>query len=237
MTANEMIWRLPDQTMPTDHASPPVLHPPSILRSSSDSVVNSKGGPTDKFIRFGGRKSTNKECERPWDDVTVDTIAQGTLVVAARASSPLKALPPPKTAALAIKAKQQHLQLPSFHSLGIANPYPTSILTPPDEPTTLNWSRPDLDHTQLTPTASSSTPRNIRTSNARQSRFSSDSVLGASSQSSTPRQASVGSLIPPSVPSEQNPGSDSSNSSTATEVASGTPWLDQALGVICKWFL
>ncbi|CAL8581612.1 hypothetical protein XPA_007301 [Xanthoria parietina] len=218
--------------MPTHDATPPVLHPPGILRSSSDSVVNSKGGPAEKFIRFDGRKSTNRECERPRDDVIVDTIAQGTLVVAARASSPLKALPPPKTAALAIKAKQQHLQLPSFHSLGIANPYPTSILTPPDEPTTLNWPRPDVDHTQLTPTASSSTPRNIRTSDARQIRFPSDSILGASSQNSTPRQASVGSMISPSVPSEQNPGSNSSNSSTATEVASDTPWLAQALGVI-----
>lgn len=232
MTAIDMIWQMPDQTIPTDDASPPVLNPPGILRSSSDSVVNSKIGPGEKLLRFDGRKSTSKEHPRLRDDVTVDTIEQGTLVVAARATSPLKAPPQPKTATLAIKAKQQHLQLPSFQALGIANPYPNSILTPPEEPTSLNWTSPDVDHT---PTASSSIRSNIRTSNARQSRVPSNSILGASNDDSTPTQAtSVGSLISPSVPSEQRPGSNSSNSSTATEVASNMPWLNQALGVVCE---
>ncbi|KAL8848375.1 MAG: hypothetical protein Q9221_006574 [Calogaya cf. arnoldii] len=223
---------MPDQTIATDDTSPPVLNPPGILRSSSDSVVNSKLGPAEKILRFDGRKSSSKEYQRPRDDVTVDTIEQGTLVVAARASSPLKTPLQPKTLSLATKAKQQHLQLPSFQTLGIANPYPKSILTPPDEPTFLNWTSPDLDQTRIIPTTSSLLSSDIRESNVGQCISPGNSIIGASNDHSTPTQASVNSMISHSVPSDQKPGSDSSNSSTATEIAPNMPWLNQALGAV-----
>ncbi|KAL8670334.1 MAG: hypothetical protein Q9168_005121 [Polycauliona sp. 1 TL-2023] len=218
--------------MPIDDASPPVLNPPGILRSSSDSVVNSKGGPADKLIPLHSRKSTTKEHQRPRDDVTVDTIEQGTLVVAARASSPLRIPPQSKTIPLPAKAKQQHLQLPSFHALGIANPYPSSILTPPEEPTSINWTSSSPDRIQITPTAISSVRTNLPTNNARQGLFPGTSIRAATKEDSTPTQASVGSLISPSILLEQEPGSGSSNSSHATEVSSNMPWLTEALGIV-----
>lgn len=236
MTANETIWQLPDQTIAADDTSPPTLNPPGILRSSSDSVVNSKKRrPAQKLIHFHDRKSTSKECPPPRDDVTVDTIEQGTLVVAARALPPSRAPSQPKIATLLTKAKKQHLQLPSFQALGIANPYPISILTPPDEPSSLSWASSDTDHDDLTPTAANSTPSNLLTTNAHQRLFPTASIRGASNNNSTPTQASVDSLISPSVPSQQQPGSNSSSSSTATEVASNMPWLNQALGTVCEW--
>ncbi|KAL8861834.1 MAG: hypothetical protein Q9178_001703 [Gyalolechia marmorata] len=233
MTANEMFWQMPELPCPElaiTNASLPVLDPPGILRSSSDSVVNGKGRPAKSFNGLDRQKSTSKQTERPREDVTIHTIAQGTLVVAARASSPSKAPSKSTTTSPASRAKQLHLQLPSFQALGIANPYPTSILTPPDEPTSLDWTSPDLDHTQLTPTASSSVRGNGHRTNTPQSPYPQSSILGASNENST--QAPAGSLISPSVPSEQRPGSNSSDSSTATEVASNMPWLDQALGVV-----
>ena len=234
MTANEVIWQLPDQTLAADDLSPPTPNAPGILRSSSDSIVNSKRGPAKKLTQFDDRNPTGKECPPPRDDVTVNTIEQGTLVVAARALSPSRALSQPKIATLLTKPKKQHLQLPSFQALGIANPYPTTILTPPDEPPSPSWASSDADHNHLTPTASTSIPSNLLTTNAHQSLAPSASILGASNNNSTPTQASVNSLISPSVPPEQEPSSNSSNSSTATEIASNMPWLNQALGTVCE---
>ncbi|KAL8992994.1 MAG: hypothetical protein Q9169_006674 [Polycauliona sp. 2 TL-2023] len=223
---------MPEQTTATDDASPQILNPPGILRSSSDSVVNSKVGPPEKPMPLNDRKSITKDHQRPRDDVTVDTIEQGTLVVAARASSPLRMTLQPKVAPLSTKVKQQHLQLPSFQALGIANPYPPTILTPPEEPTSLDWTSSDVDHSQLTPTAASSARRNVPANTTHQCLFPEGSIRAASKEDSTPTQASVGALISPSVPSEQEPGSNSSSSSTATEVSSNMPWLTGALGTV-----
>ncbi|KAL8781293.1 MAG: hypothetical protein Q9213_006068 [Squamulea squamosa] len=214
----------------TTRAGIPVLDPPGILRSSSDSVVNSKGRPARTVNGVDRRKSISQDHDSSREDVTVPTIAQGALVVDARAPSPARAFSKSKVPSLCPKSKQQHLQLPSFQSLGIANPYPTSILTPPDEPVSLNWTSPELDQAHLTPTASRPAHTDVHRSSTPQSPFPHNAILGASNDNTS--QAPASSLISPSVPSVQEPGSNSSNSSTATEVASNMPWLDQALGAV-----
>lgn len=236
MTTHHIFWQAPDQLtqkMPKDHAGLPVLDPPGILRSASDSLVNSKGRPALNLQHADGWKSSIKDHDKPRDDVTVQTIAQGTLVIAARASSPSNARPTSRTASFGSQAaKQQKLQLPSFHALGIANPYPNSILTPPDEHLSLNWTSSGLSRAQNTPTPSRPLHSKVCLSNTPESPLPDITIHGASSDNTT--QAPVGALISPSISRGDEPGSDSSNSSTATEVPSNMPWLDQALGAVCK---
>ncbi|KAL8728661.1 MAG: hypothetical protein Q9166_005225 [cf. Caloplaca sp. 2 TL-2023] len=167
---------------------------------------------------------------KPGEDVAIQTIAQGTLVVAARAPSVPKPLLQSRSPSLGSKSKQQNLQLPSFRELGIANPYPSNIPTPPDEPVSFDWTSPDMGHSQTTPTASTSGFRKSQKSNTPESPVPNKSIIGASN--GNPTQAPVGSLISPSVPAEGEPGSSSSNSSTATQIAASMPWLEQALGAV-----
>ncbi|KAL8688017.1 MAG: hypothetical protein Q9224_004993 [Gallowayella concinna] len=216
--------------MAEDHAGLPVLDPPGILRSASDSLVNRKGRPMTGFKSVSSWKTTSRDHDKPQEDVTIQTIAQGTLVVAARALSPSKAPPSSRTASLSTKTKQQHLKLPSFQALGIANPYPTSILTPPEEPPSQDWTSSDSLLAQTTPTASKPLLCNGNSSSTPESPLPKNTILGASNDNAT--QAPTVSLISPPVPAGDKPGSDSSNSSTATEVPSNMPWLDQALGTV-----
>lgn len=156
------------------------------------------------------------------EDITIQTIGNGTLIVAMASSPNSKAIP-------RAKAKQK-LQLPSFQSLGIAVPYPTSILTPPDEPSSMEWQSHDTKDSGATPKASESLPSNVQQSSTPQSPFLSNAILGASND--TPTQGPVGALISPSVPLANDPASGSSNSSTATEVPPNSPWLEGAISVI-----
>ncbi|KAL8804859.1 MAG: hypothetical protein Q9200_005657 [Gallowayella weberi] len=218
--------------MSKDHAGLPVLDPPGILRSASDSVVNSKGRLVTGCKVVNGWKATSRDHDKPQEDVTIQTIAQGTLVVAARALSPSEALGSSRTASLGTKSKQQHLKLPSFQALGIANPFPTSILTPPEEPLSRNWTSSDSLPVQTTPTPSRPLLCNGHSSNTPESPLPKNTILGASNDDTT--QAAAGSLISPSIPPEAKAGSVSSSSSAATEVPSNMPWLDQALGTVCE---
>ncbi|KAL8801082.1 MAG: hypothetical protein Q9182_004721 [Xanthomendoza sp. 2 TL-2023] len=210
--------------MAKNHAGLPVLDPPGILRSASDSVVNSKGRLVTGCKVVNSWKASSRDHDKPREDVTIQTIAQGTLVVAARALSPSEASVSSRTASLGTKTKQQHLKLPSFQALGIANPYPTSILTPPEEPLLQGWTS-STTHTLSGPLLS-----NGHSSNTPESPLPKNTILGASNDHTT--QAAAGSLISPSIPPETKSGSDSSSSSAATEVPSNMPWLDQALGTV-----
>ncbi|KAL8934662.1 MAG: hypothetical protein Q9216_005795 [Gyalolechia sp. 2 TL-2023] len=144
------------------------------------------------------------------------------------------AMPPSIQSKSPSRAKIRHqLQLPSFKALGIAVPYPTSILTPPDEPSAMDWEAPDMDNvngSKATPTAAESMPSDVPPTNTPQSPFPGNSILGASND--TPTQGPIGSLISPSVPSAHDQGSGSSDSSAATETAPNAPWLEGALTVI-----
>lgn len=233
MTTHELFWPRPEQSgthMATDTQDLPITHPPAVMRSASDSVVNGKGRPAGDVEMCYGHDAENAEpwnCNRRCEDIALHTTAQGTQVVAARELN--KSKPVPSTN----KARQQ-LQLPSFHALGIAVPYPTSILTPPDEPATMNSMSPNMGQSQSTPTPKGLVPGEMQASNTPQSPFPPGSILGASND--TPTQAPVGSVISPSIQSGNAPASGSSNSSTATETGSNSSWLDQAIQAICECF-
>ncbi|KAL8688195.1 MAG: hypothetical protein Q9218_005833 [Villophora microphyllina] len=227
MTTQALFWPKPERPlsqMATECLEQPVLHPPGVLRSASDSVVTSKGRPGEGVK---GASDQDAEHAEPLghniqrEDVGVQTTAQGTLFVAARA------LPKSKLALSANKARQQ-LQLPSFQALGIAVPYPPSILTPPDEPTPLGWAGSDIDTSERTPTFKEMVHTNQQASNTPLSPLPPGSVHESSND--TPTQGTMGSSIPQLVQSSNQTGGNSSNSSAATEMASRTPWLEQALG-------
>ncbi|KAL9025041.1 MAG: hypothetical protein Q9196_006065 [Gyalolechia fulgens] len=152
-------------------------------------------------------------------------MAQGTLIVAMR--------PPTQTKSPSRAKARHHLQLPSFRSLGIAVPYPTSILTPPEEPSTMDWKSHDTDQSGTASTAREPSPSDVHPINTLQSPCPGSSILGASNE--TPTQGSIGALVSPSVPSTHDQGSGSSNSSAATEIASNAPWLERALKVILSY--
>ncbi|KAL8736844.1 MAG: hypothetical protein Q9181_002287 [Wetmoreana brouardii] len=204
----------------------PALHPPAVERSSSDSVVNNNGTP-DRDVKGGKDHGTEhaelQHLNAQREDVAIQTTAQGTLVVAARA------LPKSKPAPAAPKTRQP-LQLPSFHSLGIAVRCPISILTPPDEPAPMTWASPGMDQSQTTPTLKGPVSSELHASTSPQTPLPPGSVHRASND--TPTQGAVASLISPSIQSGNDPGSGSTNSSSATEIASRMPWLEQALGAI-----
>lgn len=228
MTTHDLFWQLPEQSkikMASTGAELPLVKQPGISRSSSDSVVISNKKPAIN-VRGNerGRAGTENE-DIQCEDTAVQTTAQGTLVVAIRASPPARSPP---------RAKARHqLQLPSFQALGIAVPYPASILTPPEEPAVMDWKPPDTDESEATPTANQSVPSHVRPTSTPQSLFPGSSILGASND--TPTQGPIGSLASPSVPSAEDHGSESSNSSAATEIASNAPWLEGALTVIREY--
>ncbi|KAL8648023.1 MAG: hypothetical protein Q9210_005222 [Variospora velana] len=199
-------------------ATPPIpADPPGISRSSSDSVVV---GSRKDMASSGLHEGRNIQP----DDVAVQTIRQGTLVVAMRACSPSR-LP-------TMGSKPRHqLQLPSFRALGIANPFPASIPTPPDEPTSLNWTPADTGSSYITtPPSITSVPVIVQSSGTPETPLPGGLILTASND--TPTQGVVGSWGSPAVTSAQSHSSGSSNSSTATETASNMPWLDGAISAI-----
>ncbi|KAL8987698.1 MAG: hypothetical protein Q9177_003122 [Variospora cf. flavescens] len=133
---------------------------------------------------------------------------------------------------MASKPRHQ-LQLPSFRALGIANPFPASIPTPPDEPISLNWTPTDTDSSHITtPPSITSVPVIAQSSGTPETPLPGRLILTASND--TPTQGVVGSWGSPAVTSAQSHGSGSSNSSTATETASNSnmPWLDGAISAI-----
>ncbi|KAL8947099.1 MAG: hypothetical protein Q9222_006582 [Ikaeria aurantiellina] len=159
----------------------------------------------------------------PKDDVAIQTQAQGTLVVAARALSPSRTTSPANKG-------RQNLQLPSFHALGIAVPYPPTILTPPDEPAPPSWNSSLLDEASVTPTQLRLPTSDVSASTTPQAPYPNRSIRVASNQ--TVGQDAAASLISPSIQSGDDHKTNSSDSSTATEIASYAPWLEQALGAI-----
>lgn len=162
------------------------------------------------------------------EDVAVQTLEQGTLVVATRASTLCKTVKP----AQLTRARHQ-LQLPSFQSLGIANPFPISILTPPDEPTAMNWTPSIMDQSDLTPKSFHAPPTGTPSSTTPQTPIPSSAMRTASNDTAT--QSAGNPLMTPSVPSLRSYQSSSSESSSATETPSNMPWLEGAIGVICTY--
>ncbi|KAL8833161.1 MAG: hypothetical protein Q9170_004463 [Blastenia crenularia] len=225
MTMHEMFWQLPEQSnsnMAAKNLGPSVLKQPAIPRSSSDSVViNSRRAAIDArgYETEKGRIEDQRiRCE----DTMIQTNAQGALVLATRSTTPSKS---------PSRSKLRHqLQLPSFQALGIAAPFPSSILTPPDEPAAMDWIPFAMDQSDDTPTAKEQRLGDVSPTNTPQSPFPGSSILGASND--TPTQGPIGSLISPSIPSVEEHGSESSGSSAATEIASNTPWLEGVLNVI-----
>ncbi|KAL8712667.1 MAG: hypothetical protein Q9220_003199 [cf. Caloplaca sp. 1 TL-2023] len=203
--------------------APHPTYNPGILRSSSDSVVNSRETHLEDFITKNDLQFKPYDQKPPKDDVAVQTQAQGTLVVAARALSPSKTASPSNKV-------RQNLQLPSFHALGIAVPYPPTILTPPDEPAPLSWDSPLIDEASITPTQIRSHTDDVSATNTPQVSYPSGQVGIASNP--TAAQDPAASLISPSIQSGDDQKTISSDSSTATEIASYAPWLEQALGAI-----
>ena len=225
MTTHDPFWQLSDpkqSNMATDGPDLLYFKQPSIFRSSSDSVVISNGKPAiNAQGSQDGRDSTDNKSIQD-EDIAIQTTAQGTLVVAARASA-LSQSPS--------RSKSRHqLQLPSFQALGIAVPYPASILTPPDEPVVMDWQSAERDKSEGTPTVLEPASIHISPTNTPRSPLPNNAILGASND--TPTQGPVGSLISPSIPAAQDAGSNSSNSSAATEIALNAPWLEGALTVI-----
>lgn len=229
MTTDERFWQLLEQSGPkmaATNAHTLLPHQPGIFRSSSDSLVMSKRRREIGVGGCGNRKGRTENQDTKYEDIVIQTNAQGTLMVVAPTSPPSKS---PSRA----KARHHHLQLPPFHAFGIAVPYPTSILTPPDEPSTMDWKASDMDESGATPTASEPLPSNVHPSNKPQSLFSGSSILGASND--TPTQGPIGVQVSPSAPLAHDQGSGSSNSSAATEIASNAPWLEGALKVIREY--
>ncbi|KAL8896623.1 MAG: hypothetical protein Q9207_007627 [Kuettlingeria erythrocarpa] len=159
------------------------------------------------------------------EDVAVQTLEQGTLVVATRAPTPYGTSKP----AAVIRARHQ-LQLPSFHALGIGNPFPINMLTPPDEPTSMNWTPPMRDQSDFTSMPLDSIPYGTPASNRPQTPILSSAAHTASHDAAT--QSAGNALVTFSVPSLQSHHSSSSESSSATEIASNMPWLEGTIGVI-----
>lgn len=226
ITSSEVFWRMPEQphsAMASTSAELPPPDQPGMPRSSSDSVVVSSRRPRTNNAVGVGMTSKAENHNVRHDNVAVHTLEQGTLFFAMRAST-LSNLP------THINKARHQLRLPSFHALGIANPFPTSIPTPPDEPILLDWASSGLHRAQATPTSVPSVPVVTQSSNTPQSPFLRSLIHMASND--TPTQGAVGSFISPSVPSAQSQGSGSSDSSTATEVASNMPWLDGTIAAI-----
>ncbi|KAL9602676.1 MAG: hypothetical protein Q9219_001666 [cf. Caloplaca sp. 3 TL-2023] len=200
-----------------------VFKQPTIPRSSSDSVVLSKRGVVagvQKYERSNGR--SEDQGAHSDDEIAIQIMAQEKLAVAVQASSPSKSPSRNKT--------RHQLQLPSFQALGIAVPYPSNILTPPEEPGAIDWKNADPDNSEVTSVASEPIHSSIRPTDMPQDPIPNRSILGASND--TPTQGPTTSLLSPSDPSTQEKGSESSGSSTATEIASHAPWLERALTVI-----
>lgn len=232
MTTQELFWQMPEHPilhMATKISKPKVPPPPGIIRSSSDSVVISKGRPEEDGEAVPSQHAEHAE---PLDqdiqreDVGVRTTAQGTLFVAARA------LPRSKPASSANKTRQQ-LQLPSFRALGIAVPYPTSILTPPDEPTSLTWPDWNSPMSDTTPTSKGAIPTGEQVSSAPLSPLPPGSVQESSNN--TPTQGTLGSVVPSTIQSSSEASRDPTSPSTVPTMPSCTPWLEQALGAACTF--
>ncbi|KAL9583238.1 MAG: hypothetical protein Q9203_005163 [Teloschistes exilis] len=210
--------------MATKISKPRAPAPPGVMRSSSDSVVISKGRPEEDVAEMPSQHGDHAETldggiQR--EDVGVQTTAQGTLFVAARV------LPKSKSVSSTNKTRQQ-LQLPSFRSLGIAVPYPNSILTPPDEPTSLTWPDWNSPISDSTPTSKGAVPTEQQMSSAPLSPLPPGSVLETSNN--TPTQGTVGSVVPSSFQSSNEASRDPASSSVVPGMPSRTPWLEQALG-------
>lgn len=214
--------------MASDTARLPLSDQLRTWRSSSDSVISSSKllfpRTRDNVAMDPKTNQNNSQTE----DVAVQTLEQGTLVVATRAPTLYETSKP----AQVIRARHQ-LQLPSFHALGIANPFPINMLTPPDEPTTINWTPSITDQSDLTSMSLNSLPCGTPSSNTPQTPIPSCAVHTASHDTAT--QSAGNALITFSVPPLQSHQSSSSESSSATEIPSNIPWLEGAIGVICMY--
>ncbi|KAI4255335.1 MAG: hypothetical protein LQ352_002621 [Teloschistes flavicans] len=211
--------------MATKTSKRTVFPPSGFIRSSSDSVVVNKGRPGEDVTAVYTQDAEHAEplnhdiqCE----DVGVQTTAQGTLFVAARA------LPKSNPASSSTNKTRQQLQLPSFRSLGIAVPYPSSILTPPDEPTSLTWPHMDSHTSDSTPTFKSPNHPDQQASNTPLSPLPPGSIQETSNN--TPTQSTIGAVVSSSLQSSNEASDDPTSLSTAPGMPSRTPWLEQALG-------
>lgn len=229
---SKLFWQKPEQfnfKMASETADLPVPEQPGILRRFSDPMVLGSKRRQSLSVQeaLGIDPGTGKHIAQR-EDVAVQTLEQGTLIVATRAPISSKALRPTRIT----KARHQ-LQLPSFQSLGIANLLPTSILTPPDEPTSMRWTPIGMDHSQVPPTSFAAVPVSTPSSNTPQTSTPRSVMHTASNDTVT--QGAGDSFVSSAIPSAQSHGSGSSDSSTATEVASNKPWLDGAITVICMY--
>ncbi|KAL8871621.1 MAG: hypothetical protein Q9174_002589, partial [Haloplaca sp. 1 TL-2023] len=234
MTTHELFRPPPEQQGPAMAANPPVRSlPPAIVRSSSDSVViaSEKISEQGKMVKdLSARHARQLDPNLEREDIALQTNSQGTLLVAARA------VPTSKTGALSTKARQQ-LQLPSFKALGIAVPYPTSIITPPDEPTSIDWTSPTMGQSSSTPTPKASASSNYQAGTMPGTMPPSPDPPAAAHQTSsdTPTQGS-GPAMATSTSQSANAdegGPLNEDSGSVAEIASNTPlWLEKAIQAI-----
>ncbi|KAL8969899.1 MAG: hypothetical protein Q9183_001776 [Haloplaca sp. 2 TL-2023] len=160
------------------------------------------------------------------EDIALQTNSQGTLLVAARAA------PSSKPGALTTKARQQ-LQLPSFKALGIAVPYPTSIITPPDEPTSFDWTSPNMGQSTSTPTpkASASSKHQAGTMPENPDQIAAAHQISSDTPTQGPGPAMATSSTQSADAGESEPLN--ADSSSVAEIASNTPpWLKEAIQAI-----
>ena len=213
-------------------ANPPVRPlPPTIVRSSSDSVVigTEKTEEQVKAVKdCSARHARQLDPNTEREDIALQTDSQGTLLVAARAVSN------PKPGALTTKARQQ-LQLPSFKALGIAVPYPTSIITPPDEPTSIDWTSPTMGQSMSTPTpkASASSKNQAGTMPERPDQLAAAHQISSDTPTQGPGPALATSTTQSANPVDSEPLN--ADSGSVAEIASNTRlWLEKAIQAICE---
>ena len=208
-------------------------HPPGVGRSSSDSIIertirreseDRTNNAQDVGSRRNDENSVMVDDGTCVDDVAIQTSGQGTLVVAARA-------PPQSSLASRILKAGQHLQLPSFQSLGISTPYPTNVLTPPEEHTVYDWQADiDLSNADLSERLLVSYPLSTKMP---ETPSTGDSVAQLSKE---PQAEMVDvSTDSPSLPQDNRIDIEDSSAGETIDVPPDTPWLEQVVDTICQW--
>lgn len=117
---------------------------------------------------------------------------------------------------------RQHLQLPPFKSLGLASPYTSFLLTPPDETEIIRWNASCRDPLQIPTSTSVQHPTSV------------------ASEGTTPETPNVHEFIPGNVTISPTPqgtmaegGSSNGNNNSDSDNSRST-WIEEAVKIASK---